>query len=83
MREFLQLLVAHHVPWIIGIGLLIVFWQQISRWWGGGPEKTVRPKSVEELQAELQELERKRAELEGELRKDEGKKMASPGNIGP
>ena len=77
MREVIDLLIAHHVPWIILAFLAIALWPQIYDRWS--ERRRSKVKTAAELRAELQEVERKAAALIEQMRSEgqSGKKLST------
>lgn len=65
MKEVLDLLIAHHIPWIALAFLAIWLWPRIHRWWA--ERQRGQPETAAELRVQLQEVERQQAALNEQM----------------
>lgn len=64
MNDFIDLLIAHHVPWfalVMLVWLGISFWPQVRGLWTRGRRE--RPETLAELRAQLEAVERRQSSL--------------------
>lgn len=72
MSDFIDLLIAHHVPWfalVMLVWLGISFWPQVRGLWTRGRRE--RPETLAELRAQLEAVERRQSSVEEDNNKHE------------